>query len=222
MLTQSYKVPEGQLNSVAMRMSFLKDKLKDWCYQASIQKNLKRLRGTIKRTPLYCDNNDFPTIIGESSKLRKRKKQNNDSYPRSSRQTSSRRRTWWSKSKAKTYKSGQRTRPTSASSQGSRRTDVRSTGRTPTKRTFRWAHTRANESFKDCNCWIFGAKGHISPNCLQKCGELRKFEATNDILDAVYYGDLVPIYQFENIPSYESVYDEEIETDSDGFSTESE
>ncbi|KAL2252603.1 UNVERIFIED_CONTAM: hypothetical protein Sindi_0055000 [Sesamum indicum] len=65
MLIQSYKVPEGQLDSVARRMSFLKDRLKDWCYQASIQKNMKRLRGKIKRTPLCCDNNDFPTIIGE-------------------------------------------------------------------------------------------------------------------------------------------------------------
>ncbi|KAL0285629.1 UNVERIFIED_CONTAM: hypothetical protein Sradi_7169300 [Sesamum radiatum] len=80
MLIQAYKVPEGQLDSVARRMSFLKDKLKDWCNQASIQKNMKRLRGTIKRTPLCCDNNDFPTIIGESSEPRKRKKQNNDSY----------------------------------------------------------------------------------------------------------------------------------------------
>ncbi|KAL0401370.1 UNVERIFIED_CONTAM: movement protein [Sesamum latifolium] len=44
MLIQSYKVPKGQLDSVARRMSFLKDKLKDWCYQASIQKNMKRLR----------------------------------------------------------------------------------------------------------------------------------------------------------------------------------
>ncbi|KAK4381541.1 movement protein [Sesamum angolense] len=44
MLIQSYKVPEGQMDSVARRMSFLKDKLKDWCYQASIQKNMKRLR----------------------------------------------------------------------------------------------------------------------------------------------------------------------------------
>ncbi|KAL0292781.1 UNVERIFIED_CONTAM: movement protein [Sesamum radiatum] len=173
---------------------------------------MKKLRGTIKRTPLCCDNNDFPTIIGESSEPRKRKKQSNDSYPRSSRRTSFRRRSWWSKSKARTYKSGQRTGPTRASSQGSRRTDARSTGRTPTKRTFRRAHTRANESFKDCNCWTCGAKGHISPDCPQKRGELRQFEATNDILDAVYYGDLVPIYQFEDIPSDESVYEEEIET----------
>ncbi|KAL0345339.1 UNVERIFIED_CONTAM: hypothetical protein Sradi_4365200 [Sesamum radiatum] len=221
MLIQSYKVPEGQLDSVARRMSFLKDKLKDWCYQASIQKNMKRLRGTIKRTPLCCDNNDFSTIIGESSEPRKRKKRNNDSYPRSSRRTSFRRRSWWSKSKARTYKSGQ-TGPTKASSQGSRRTDARSTGQTHTKRTFRRAHTRANESFKDCNCWTCGAKGHISPDCPQKRGELRKFEATNDILDAVYYGHLVPVYQFEDIPSDESVYEEEIETDSDGSSTESE
>ncbi|KAL0394881.1 UNVERIFIED_CONTAM: Enzymatic polyprotein [Sesamum latifolium] len=102
MLIQSYKVPEGQLDSVARRMSFLKDKLKDWCYQASIQKNMKKLR-----------------------------------------------------------------------------------------------------------------------DCPQKRGELRKFEATNDILDAVYYGDLVPVYQFEDIPSDESVYVEEMETDSDGSSTES-
>ncbi|KAL0287361.1 UNVERIFIED_CONTAM: hypothetical protein Sradi_7126700 [Sesamum radiatum] len=28
---------------------------------------MKRLSGTIKRTPLCCDNNDSPTIIGESS-----------------------------------------------------------------------------------------------------------------------------------------------------------
>ncbi|KAL0447898.1 UNVERIFIED_CONTAM: hypothetical protein Slati_1917700 [Sesamum latifolium] len=73
MLIQSYKVPEEQLDSVARRMSFLKDKLKDWCYQASIQKNMKRLRGMIKRTPLCCDNNDFSTIIRESSEPRKRK-----------------------------------------------------------------------------------------------------------------------------------------------------
>ncbi|KAL0454696.1 UNVERIFIED_CONTAM: hypothetical protein Slati_0808800 [Sesamum latifolium] len=216
MLIQSYKVPEGQLDSVARRMSFLKDKLRDWCYQTSIQKNMKRLRGTIKRTPLCYDNNDFPTIIGELSEPSKRKKQNNDSYTRSSRRTSFRRRSWWSKSNARTYKSGQRIGPTRASSQGSRRTDARSTGRTPTRRTFRRAHTQANESFKDCNCWTCQAKGHISPDCPQKHGELRKFEATNDILDATYYGDLVPIYQFEDIPSDESVYEEEIETDSDG------
>ncbi|KAL0400056.1 UNVERIFIED_CONTAM: hypothetical protein Sradi_2348900 [Sesamum radiatum] len=66
MLIRPYKVLEGQLDSVARRMSFLKDKLKDWCYQASIQKNMKRLRATIKRTPLCCDNNDFPTITVES------------------------------------------------------------------------------------------------------------------------------------------------------------
>ncbi|KAL2228557.1 UNVERIFIED_CONTAM: hypothetical protein Sindi_1835400 [Sesamum indicum] len=36
MFIQSYKVPEGHLDSIARRMSFLKDKLKDSCYQASI------------------------------------------------------------------------------------------------------------------------------------------------------------------------------------------
>ncbi|KAL2251501.1 UNVERIFIED_CONTAM: hypothetical protein Sindi_2272400 [Sesamum indicum] len=203
MLIQSYKVPEGQLDSVARRMSFLKDKLKDWCYQASIQKNMKRLRG-------------------KSSEPRKGRKQNSDSYPRSSRRTFSPRRSWWSKSKARTYKSGQRTGQAKVSSQGCRRTDARSTGRTPTRKNFRRAYTRANESFKDCNYWTCGAKGHISPDCPQKRSELRKFEATDDILDAGYYGDLVPIYQFENLPSDESVHEEEIETDSDGSSTESE
>ncbi|KAL0282575.1 UNVERIFIED_CONTAM: hypothetical protein Sradi_7256800 [Sesamum radiatum] len=79
MLIQSYKVPKGYIDSVARRMSFLKDKLKDWCYQASIQKNMKRMRGTIKRTPLCCDNNDFSIIIGESSEPRKRKKQSSGS-----------------------------------------------------------------------------------------------------------------------------------------------
>ncbi|KAL2225117.1 UNVERIFIED_CONTAM: hypothetical protein Sindi_3054900, partial [Sesamum indicum] len=45
------------------------------------------------------------------------------------------------KSKARTCKSGQRTGPTRVSSQGSRRADARSTGRTSTRRTFRLAHT---------------------------------------------------------------------------------
>ncbi|KAK4391366.1 hypothetical protein Sango_1914400 [Sesamum angolense] len=66
------------------------------------------------------------------------------------------------------------------------------------------------------------SKRSYSPRLPQKCGELRKIEATNDILDAVYYGDLVPIYQFEDLPSDESVYEEETETDSDGSSTEKE
>ncbi|KAL2228675.1 UNVERIFIED_CONTAM: hypothetical protein Sindi_1847200, partial [Sesamum indicum] len=88
----------------------------------------------------------------------------------------------------------------------------------PIRRTFRRVHTRANEGFKDCNCWTYGAKGHISLDCQQKCGELRKFEATDDILDAVYYGDLVPIYRFEELPSDENVYEGEIQTDSDGSS----
>ncbi|KAL2230681.1 UNVERIFIED_CONTAM: movement protein [Sesamum indicum] len=182
MLIESYKVPEGQLGSVAQRMSFLKDKLKDWCYQASIQKNMKRLRG-VPEEPFLAE----IMVVQVQARI---------------------------------YKSGQRIGPTRVSSQGSRRTEARSTGRTPTRRTFRRAHTRANESFKDCNCWTCGAKGHISPDCPQKRGELRKFEATNDILNAVYYGDLVPIYQFEDLPSDESIYEEEIETDSDGSSTE--
>ncbi|KAL0440156.1 UNVERIFIED_CONTAM: movement protein [Sesamum latifolium] len=75
------------------------------------------------------------------------------------------------------------------------------------------SEVKGDESFKDCNCWTSGAKGHISPDCPQKRGELRKFKATNDIFDAVYYGDLVPIYQFEDIRSDESVYEEEIEID---------
>ncbi|KAL0311271.1 UNVERIFIED_CONTAM: hypothetical protein Sangu_2421800 [Sesamum angustifolium] len=108
----------------------------------------ERLRGTIKQTLICCDNNDFPTIIGESSEPRKRKKQSNDSYPRNSRITPFRRKSWWSKSKVRIYKSGQRSGPTRVSLQGS----IRSKGRTPMTRTFRRAHTRANESFKDCNC----------------------------------------------------------------------
>ncbi|KAL0455951.1 UNVERIFIED_CONTAM: hypothetical protein Slati_0934300 [Sesamum latifolium] len=79
----------------------------------------------------------------------------------------------------------------------------------------------SHENFKDCNWWMCGARGHISPDYPQKCGELRKFEAMDDILDAIYYGDLVPIYQFEDLPSNESIYEEEIETGSDGSSTES-
>ncbi|KAL0289296.1 UNVERIFIED_CONTAM: hypothetical protein Scaly_2546100 [Sesamum calycinum] len=96
-------------------------------------------------------------------------------------------------------------RPTRVSSQGSRQTNARSTERTPTRRTFRRAHTRANKSFKDCNSWTCGARGHISSDYPQKHGELRKFEAIDDILDAVYYGDLVPIYQFKDLPSDENM-----------------
>ncbi|KAL2237925.1 UNVERIFIED_CONTAM: hypothetical protein Sindi_0984200 [Sesamum indicum] len=70
---------------------------------------------------------------GESSEPRKRKKQYSDSHPKSCRRTFSQWRLCWSKSKVRTYKSGQRTGPTTVSSQGSRRTDTR----TPTRRTFR-------------------------------------------------------------------------------------
>ncbi|KAL0463219.1 UNVERIFIED_CONTAM: hypothetical protein Slati_0209500 [Sesamum latifolium] len=178
---------------------------------------MKRLRGMIKRTPPCCNNNDFPTIIGESSEPRKRKKQNSDSYPRSSRRTSFRRRSWWSKSKARSYKFGQRTGPTRVF-QGSRRTDARSTGRTPTTRTFRRDHTRA-KVLKTATVGPAEQKVTYLQIARRKYGELRKFEATKDIIDAVYYGDLEPIYQFEDIPSDESVYEEVIETDSDGSST---
>ncbi|KAK4401075.1 Enzymatic polyprotein [Sesamum angolense] len=107
--------------------------------------------------------------------------------------------------KARTYKSGQRSGPTRASSQGSRRTDTRSTGRTPTRRTFRRAHTRTNESFKNCNCWTCGARGHIAPDCPQKRGEIRKFEATDDILDTVYYGELNNYSEEDRLQTSESL-----------------
>ena len=226
MLIQSYSVPPDTIDSVARRMSFLKDKLREWCQQASHQKNMKRLRGKIKRTPLCCDNNDFPTIIGESGEYRKARKKSKSSYNRSFRRPPfRRRRTWWSKNKARSYKSGQRMGTTRSSSQGSTSSGARTTGGTSSRRTFRRAHTRANESFKDCNCWKCGARGHISPDCPQNRGEIRKYEATEDILDAVYQGKLVPVYQFEDIPSDESVYEEELRSDSDsnsdGSSTES-
>ncbi|KAL0300171.1 UNVERIFIED_CONTAM: movement protein [Sesamum calycinum] len=56
--------------------------------------------------------------------------------------------------------------------------------------------------------WTCGARGHIAPDCPQKRGELRKFEATNDILD--YNG--VPIYQFKDLPTDEEASIEEIES----------
>ena len=224
MLIQSYKLPVGAIDSVARRMSFTKEKIGEWCQQAKAQKNMKQLRRTIKRTPLCCDNNDFPTIIGESREIRKRKK-NRNSFRNFRKPPFQRRRPWWTKNKARSYKSGQRSGATRSSSQGSTNSGTRSTGRTNSRRTFRRAHTRANESFKDCNCWKCGAKGHISPDCPQNRGEIRKFEATDDILDAVYYGNLIPVHQFEEIPSDESIYEEELKSDSnsssDGSSTES-
>ncbi|KAK4384442.1 movement protein [Sesamum angolense] len=70
MLIQSYKVPGGQMDSVARRMSFLKDKLKDWCYQASIQKNMKRLRG-IPEELLSGENHGGPKPKPEHTNLGK-------------------------------------------------------------------------------------------------------------------------------------------------------
>ncbi|KAL0455282.1 UNVERIFIED_CONTAM: hypothetical protein Slati_0867400 [Sesamum latifolium] len=204
MLIQSYRVPEGQLDSVARRMSYLKEKLKDWCYQASIHKNMKRLRGKIK-TSLYCDNNDFSTIIGESSEPRKRKKQNSDSYPRSSRQTSFRRRSWWSKSKARTYKSDRR-----LDQQGFYPKDLNEQMQDPQKEPLQGE--LSNEPIPEpmkISKTAFAGPMEQKVIYLQTARK-RKFEATYDILDAVYYGDLVPIYKFEDLPSDESVYEEEI------------
>ena len=90
------------------------------------------------------------------------------------------------------------------------------------RRTFRRAHTRANESFKDCNCWTCGAKGHISTDCPdnQRRG-VRRFEATPEIEEAVYYQDLIQVYQFEDVSSDDSIYEEEYLSE-DESSTESE
>ncbi|KAL0419246.1 UNVERIFIED_CONTAM: hypothetical protein Sradi_1338100 [Sesamum radiatum] len=69
MLIQSYKVPEGQMDSVARRMSFLKDKLKDWCYQASIQKNMKRLRGIELQEHIVEKIRNFSDILKDKKHL---------------------------------------------------------------------------------------------------------------------------------------------------------
>ncbi|KAL2237555.1 UNVERIFIED_CONTAM: hypothetical protein Sindi_0947200 [Sesamum indicum] len=74
MLIQSYKVPERQLDSVARRMSFLKDKLKDWCYQASIQKNMKRLRG-VPEKPFPDEDHGGPNPKPEHTNLDKEQDQ---------------------------------------------------------------------------------------------------------------------------------------------------
>ncbi|KAL2243620.1 UNVERIFIED_CONTAM: hypothetical protein Sindi_0480000, partial [Sesamum indicum] len=155
----------------------------------------------------------------ESSKPRKRRKQNSDSYPRSSKRTFSRLRSWWSKSKARTYKSGQRTGPTRASSQGSRRIDARSTGKNPYKKSFQTGPYPKPMEFSKTAITGLAEQKDIYLLTTRRNVELRKFEAADDILDAVYYDELVPIYQFEDLLSDESVYEEEIETDSDGSST---
>ncbi|KAL8462292.1 hypothetical protein ACS0TY_033370 [Phlomoides rotata] len=124
-------------------MSFVKDKLREWCQQAAAQKNVKRLRGTLKRTPICCKDNDFPTIIGESNRYKGRKEYKYSSKKEGSRRRSSfRKKAWWSKSKAKDYKSGKRIGPTKSSSQGQRWQKLR--GRTSTRQTFRRTQTKAN------------------------------------------------------------------------------
>ncbi|KAK4395826.1 putative enzymatic polyprotein [Sesamum angolense] len=67
------------------------------------------------------------------------------------------------------------------------RTDTRSK-KNPYEKNFQTGPTRANEVSKTDAMLTCGARGHIAPDCPQKRGEIRKFEATNDILDAVYYG----------------------------------
>ncbi|KAL2231153.1 UNVERIFIED_CONTAM: hypothetical protein Sindi_1709700 [Sesamum indicum] len=155
MLIQSYKVHEERLGSVPRRMSFLKDKLKDWCYQASIQKKKKRLRGVLEE-PFPDGDHGGPNPSEELQE--------------------------------------------------------------------ELSDGPILEPMKVSKTTIAGLveQKDISPDCPHKRGEAKIFEATDDILDAVYYGDLVPIYQFEDLPSNESIYEEEIETDSDGSSTESE
>ncbi|KAL0404033.1 UNVERIFIED_CONTAM: hypothetical protein Sradi_2044100 [Sesamum radiatum] len=179
---------------------------------------MKRLRGTIKRTPLCCDNNNFPTIIGESSEPGRGRSKTTTPTLGVPNEPLSGENHDGPNPKPEPTKLGK-----GPDQQGLHPKDldeqIHDPHDEPAKRIFRRAHTRANESFKDCN-WTCRAKDHISQDCPQKRGELCKFESTNDILDTVYYGDLVLIYQFDDIHSDESVYEEEIETDSDGSSTE--
>ncbi|KAL2248436.1 UNVERIFIED_CONTAM: hypothetical protein Sindi_2695900 [Sesamum indicum] len=161
-LLQSYKVPGGQLDSVARKISFLKDKLKDWCYQASIQKNMKRLRVPEELFP--DGDHGGPNPKPEHINLDREQNQ-----------------------------------------QGLHPKDPDEQMQDPLEEPLQEELSdesipEPNKSFKNCNCWTCGAKGHISPDCPQKRGELRNFEATDDILDAVYNGDFVPIYRFEDLP----------------------
>ena len=73
MLVQDYQV--NNQDSVARRMSFVHKKLAEWCQLAATQRNMKRLRKINKSTPLNCEDNDLPTIIGdEPPRYQKRKK----------------------------------------------------------------------------------------------------------------------------------------------------
>ncbi|KAL0420777.1 UNVERIFIED_CONTAM: movement protein [Sesamum latifolium] len=167
MLIQSYKVPEGQLDSVARRMSFLKDKLKDWCYQASIQKNMKRLRGEGHGGP---NPRPEPTNLDRGSDQQGlHPKDLDEQIP---------------------------------DPQDEPLLEELSDGPIP-------------ELMRVSKIAIAGpAEQRVTYlQTARRNGELCKFKATNDILDAVYYGDLVPVYQFEDILSDKSVYEEEIETD---------
>ncbi|KAL2248169.1 UNVERIFIED_CONTAM: hypothetical protein Sindi_2669200 [Sesamum indicum] len=229
-LIKSYKVLEGQLDSVAQRMSFLKDKLKDRCYQASIQKNMKRLRGKIKRTPLCCDNNDFSTIIKESSEPRKRRKKKivtptlgvlEEPFPYGDHGGPSPKLEHINLDKEQDL---QKFHPKDLDEQMQDPLEEPLHEELPNEaipEPMKVSKTAIAGFAKQKNKYSRCSLNQL-PDCPQKRGELRKFEARHDILDAVYYGDLVPIYQFEDLPSDESVYEEKIETDLDGSSIESE
>lgn len=81
MLIRDYEI--NHLDSVARRMSFVHKKLAEWCQLATTQRNMKRLRKINKSTPLNCEDNDLPTIIGEEpSKYQRRKKNRFQPYSR--------------------------------------------------------------------------------------------------------------------------------------------
>ena len=63
-------------DNVARRMSFVHKKLAEWCQLATTQRNMKRLRKINKSTPLNCEDNNLPTIIGDEPLRYKRSKKN--------------------------------------------------------------------------------------------------------------------------------------------------
>lgn len=206
---QEYVPGTRTSDTVGRRMSFTHKKLSKWYIQATAQGNLKKLRRINKLAPLNCENVVLETEIGTEPSQGRKKTRFQPYEKRGGRRKSFRRppQTRWSRQKARSYKSGQRSGPAK--------------GGYSAKKTFRRAQARTNESFKDCNCWTCGAKGHISIDCPDnKRKGIKKFESTPDIEEAIYRQKLVPVFQFEEIFFDESIFEQE-EYDESSSSEES-
>ncbi|KAL0361827.1 UNVERIFIED_CONTAM: hypothetical protein Sradi_3867200 [Sesamum radiatum] len=160
---------------------------------------MKTLRGMIKRTPLYCDYNDFSTIIVESSEPRKRKKQNNDSNLRVPDEPLSGENHGGPNPRPEPTNLGKR-----PDQQGLHPKDLDEQIHDPQDEPLQ--EELSNEPIPDLmkvsktiTAGLAEQKVTYLSTAHRNVVNYANPKPPNDILDVVYYGDLVSIYQFRDI-----------------------